>query len=235
MTSRNERMINYISDNIDAIIEDKLSVKMIADEFNVTKQLVCYRIDKIDDTIFKRRDDLINQRLEIIARQIKEGIPLEVIFEQPFAQNFLTDKGKQNIHRAKDLILNRIRSRNIVSDEDEINKYTFVQAKLMNYINILQIETALSDGTDINRAEISRLYNASYVKVLKIDKDLQSSPEYRALQNLPKRAYDVLKRNISIAIEYQKGTNVSKIHDMYSSIDKNDLTLIIESYTPYIV
>src|SRR5699024_6066655 len=145
MTEKSKDIVSYLNDNMDAIIENKLSIKEIADKFNVTKQLVCYRIDHIDDTIFEQRDKLINDRLAIIRNQIMEGIPLEKIFENLIASSFLTERVKESIHRAKDLVINLMRSRGIVYNHDEINRYTFVDAKLKNYINIVQIEQALRD------------------------------------------------------------------------------------------
>lgn len=237
MVEKSNDIVSYLEDNMDAIIKDELTVKEIADKFNVTKQLVCYRIDRIDDTVFEQRDMFINEKLEIIRHQIMEGIPLETIFEQKFAQNFLTKRGKESIHRAKDLILNRMRSRGIVDDKDEINRYTVVKAKLKNYVNILQIEHALnnSDELNTNKAEISRLYHASYVKVLEISKDMKKSPEYRALQNLPQGAYKTMIRNIKMTIQYQKGASLSDLNEQYTDIDNKDLKRIIESYKPYII
>lgn len=237
MTEKSKDIVSYLNDNMDAIIENKLSIKEIADKFNVTKQLVCYRIDHIDDTIFEQRDKLINDRLEIIRNQIMEGIPLEKIFENPIASSFLTERGKESIHRAKDLVLNRMRSRGIVDDNDEINRYTFVDAKLKNYINIVQIEQALRDEEKHlwSKAEISRIYGASYVKVLKISDDMSQEPEYRALQNLPKQAYETLVRNTDIAIQHKKGKSFETMKKEHSNINEQDLNAIIESYEPYII
>lgn len=227
---------DYIKKNRKKIINFEMTIKDIADKFGVTKQLVSYRINNMNTNIIDLRRKKSTANLEKIKNDILEGIPLEAILEQDYAQQFITHRGAENIHRAKDLILSRLRSHEVVPEDSDINRYTVVDAKLKNYVSILQIEQAFKAfGTGVNKTEISRIYRVSYHKVLGISREMSESPKHRALPNIPDDLYKVIHRNIRIVIDYHVLKSKKEVYAKYSNLTKKLINLILDAYKPFVM
>ncbi|WP_373194653.1 hypothetical protein, partial [Mycobacterium marinum] len=158
------------------IINDEITAKDIAEKFGVTKQNVYYHASSLSESVFKRKGSKHNEDLKRVLEDIMQGIPLDTILKQPYGKPFVTERGKENIHRAKDLIINRMHAKNLVSEDTKINHFTLVNAKLKNYINILQIEEILSENPHINKAMLGRVMGASHRKILSINDDIKEPP-----------------------------------------------------------
>lgn len=233
MVDNAKKIIDYIKSHEKEIINNELTAPEIAEKFGVTKQLIYHHANKVNEELFKRKETKTNEGLRRIAQDIEEGIPLELIFSQPYARPFLTKRGSENIHRAKDLIVNRLELREIVSPEKEINRYALVNAKLKIYVNILQIEEVLKTNPKINKAELARNLDVSHRKVLGINNDIKKEP-YRVLPKMPQRLYEIIKRNIHITMEYFNLGSKKAVYEKYSEIDKRTLRLIIDGYKPFV-
>lgn len=233
MVDNSKKIIDYIKSHETEIINNELTAAKIAEKFGVTNQLIYHHAMKVNEGLFKRKKSKTTEGLRIIANDIKEGIPLEFIFEQPYARPFLTKRGSESIHRAKDLLINKLILREIVSPDDEINRYILVNAKLEIYISTLQIEKTLKENPNVNKAQLARNLNVSHRKVLGVNTDIKKEP-YRVLPKMPQRLYDILKRNIDITMEYFELGSKKAVYEKHSDIDKRTLRLIIDSYEPYV-
>src|SRR5699024_1737575 len=233
MVDKSKKIGDYIKKNEEAIINNKISVAEIAKKFGVTKQLVYYYASHVSEGLFQRREEQLDIYLKQIYRDIKEGIPLDIIMQQTYAQPFVTERGKENIHRAKDLIINRLNSREIPPKDEKVNQYTLVNAKLVNYVNLLQIEEVLKNNENINKANLGREIGVSHHKMLIINHNIKTSP-FRELPNAPQALYDVLKRNIEIATDYYRLGTKKAVYEKYSDINKHVLRLVIDGYKPSI-
>lgn len=231
MVDKSKNIGDYIKKNEDAIINNKISVSEIAKKFGVTTQLIYYYANHVSKGVFQRREEQLDMYLKQIYRDIKEGIPLDVIMEQTYAQPFLTERGKENIHRAKDLIVNRLKSRKIISDDEQVN--VLVNAKLKNYVNLLQIEQVLIENSNINKAKLGREIGVSYHKMLIINQNIKRAP-FRELPNVRQELYDILKRNIEIATDFFVFGNRKSVYNKYEDINKHVLRLVIDGYKPFI-
>lgn len=233
MVDKSKKIGDYIKKNEEAIINNKISVAEIAKKFGVTKQLVYYYASHVSEGLFQRREEQLDIYLKQIYRDIKEGIPLDIIMQQTYAQPFVTERGKENIHRAKDLIINRLNSREIPPKDEKVNQYTLVNAKLVNYVNLLQIEEVLKNNENINKANLGSEIGVSHHKMLIINHNIKTSP-FRELPNAPQALYDVLKRNIEIATDYYRLGTKKAVYEKYSDINKHVLRLVIDGYKPFI-
>lgn len=234
MTKNSKNIAEYIKRHEYEIINDEISAQDIAEKFGVTKQNVYYHASTVSESVFKRRGTKHNEDLKRVLDDILQGIPLDTILQQPYGQPFLTKKGKENIHRAKDLIINRINAKNLVSEDIEINHYTLVNAKLKNYINILQIEAIIKDNPSVNKAMLGRVLGASHRKVLSINDNIKVPP-HRALPKMPEDVYNILKRNIKITTDYYELGTKKAVYEKYENIERRTLRLIIDSYKPFLV
>lgn len=233
MVDKSKNIGDYIKKNEEDIINNKISVPEIAKKFGVTKQLVYYYASHVSEGLFQRREEQLDIYLKQIYRDIKEGIPLDTVMQQTYAQPFLTKRGKENIHRAKDLIINRLHSREIVPKEEKVNTFTLVNAKLKNYVNLLQIEEVLRENSGINKAELGRRIGVSHHKMLIVNHNLNVSP-FRELPKVSQELYDILKRNIEIASDFYRLGTKKAVYEKYSDINKHVLRLVIDGYRPLI-
>lgn len=236
MTNENQKQSigDFIKRHEYEIINDEITAKDIAEKFGVTKQNVYYHASSLSESVFKRKGSKHNEDLKRVLEDIMQGIPLDTILKQPYGKPFVTERGRENIHRAKDLIINRMYAKNLVSEDTKINHFTLVNAKLKNYINILQIEEILSENPHINKAMLGRVMGASHRKILSINDDIKEPP-YRALPKLPEAVYKVLKRNLHIATDYFTLGTKKAVYEKYDDLDKRTIRLIIDSYKPFIV
>ncbi|HHD0846084.1 hypothetical protein [Staphylococcus capitis] len=234
MANKSKNIAEYIKRHEYEIINDEISAHDIAEKFGVTKQNVYYHASTISESVFKRRGTKHYEDLKRVLEDILQGIPLDTILAQPYGEPFLTKRGRENVHRAKDLIINRIHAKKMVSDDFEINHYTLVNAKLKNYVNILQIEEIIKNNPKVNKAMLGRELGASHRKVLSIN-DVIKEPPHRALPNMPDEVYNLLKRNINIAVDYYELGTKKAVYEKYNDMERRTLRLIIDSYRPFIV
>lgn len=232
MVNKSKRIEEYIKENEEDIINNKISVAQIAEKFGVTKQLVYYHASNVSEGLFERREEQLDMYLKQIYRDIKEGIPLDVIIQQTYAQPFLTDKSRANIHRAKDLIVNRLYYRGIPTEED-FKSHILTNAKLKNYVSTLQIEELLKTNEKINKADLARSIGMSHHKVLMINLNINKAP-FRELPNASQEFYDILKRNISIAEDFYRIGKRKEVYQKYSKINNHVLRLVIDGFKPFI-
>ncbi|MDK7284281.1 hypothetical protein [Staphylococcus pettenkoferi] len=232
MVDKSKNIADYIKKNEDAIINSKLTVEEIAEKFGVTKQLIYFYAKKVSEGLFQRREEQLDIYLKQIYRDIKEGIPLDIIMQQTYAKPFLTEVGKKNIHRTKDLILNRMKLKGIVPKDEPINRYALTNVKLKNYVNILQIEQVLKEK-DVNKAKLAREIGVAHHKILIINRNIKQSP-FRELPKHPQEVYNLLKRNIKIASDYITLGKKKEVYNKYKDINKHVLRLVIDGYSPFI-
>lgn len=236
-SSKLNKVYNYFTKNnrrnLKRFAKNEINSIDVAEQCDVSKQLVSQEAIKIDENIFKERKENNRERLEHMRSQLLEGIPLDVVLKQPYAKIFMTEATKKNIHRGKDVIISRMVTHGVIEKRSDMNKHIFVTDKLKNFINIAQIEDKIkySDEYDLrDKAKIGRDFDSSYTKVLNIRNQMQAHG--RALPQLPDNQYKALKRNIDIAKLSIDGESIESIQKQYP--DVKDIDLIIKSYEPYI-
>ncbi|HGO1493013.1 TPA: hypothetical protein ACK0CK_002636 [Staphylococcus aureus] len=231
--SKPNKIRSYINAHEHEIVNGDLDARDIAKKFGISIQNVYYHASIDGESVFTRRDRMITYNLKQIKEAIKEGIPLDVIIQQPYAVNVVSDVGKNKINRAKDLIVSRMEGRQLVSKNEHIEQFVLVIDKLKYYITSIQIEKTLNSYKSVNKRKLSKTIGVSYQKVLKVS-DIMKKPPFRTMAKSSDELYEIVKRNVEMTETYIKEGRYSKVYDSYKDINKKTVKLIIQSYLPHI-
>ena len=213
-------------------IENEIPLKAISEKFNSTDQLTLDAIKKLDPHIMEKREQNINYRLETICDMVFEGVPIDYILnEHNIAKPFKQSCIGTSFNGYKDATIAKIRRRHIC-DVRKLRDYIVITDRLKHYIVTIQIEENINQTpkNKVNLSNLAKQYGVSYNKVLERNRSMHK--HHRAITSLKTPVYEVLKRNVTLAQAYFKGTSLSQLRHQHK--DLLYLDLIIQTYQPYI-
>lgn len=218
-------------ENYHRFIRNEISVKEIADKLQMSSQFVDLVLHRLDKDIFEKRNIDYSSRLQQAYAMFMEGLSVEMVIEQDFMKDIRVKSSHDNIHRGKDSLIALFKRHDIV-DRENFTNFIFVQSKLERYILSVQIENAIKnvDTYDGNKAFISRCYDTRHQTVLSLNKDFEKNG--RVLSNVDERVYDVIKRNVEIAVKYRQGIGIRELKKQYPNVEF--VSEIARFYEPYV-
>jgi len=222
-------------ENYKRFINNEINIMDIAEEVGASSQFISLELRNLDSHIFDKRRENLDKQLRQVYRLLLEGIPLDDVLKLDSVNILRTSREDRSIHRAKDALIALLK-RHRINHVEKFSRYIFVRSKLKHYVNTILLEDAFEmdiykdeDGF-CNKALISREYGSSYTKVLRLFKEYEN--QGRVLTKLSDDIYKVIRRNVNIVKAYQSGTSLETLDKQYG--DKIDISLVIQSYTPFI-
>lgn len=237
---RKNNVVKFLTRNnnqyLHAFSKNEIGVNDIAKITNVSRQYISSEVTKLDENIFKKRQDDLISRLEKTYATLMEGVSVRNVVLMPYAKPIFL-KGSNHVEDEvylRNKIINRFKQYNIMKcDDDKEFIQTSKKVKWMvNTIELLDILRNEYMTGNMTLKEISKQTNVSFGKVSKFKNRLYEG-KY-PIDSMTHEIFSLALRNIDIANQFLDGATMEEVQENYPELDTVMLKLINDSYKHYI-